>query len=345
MTPPKGEILALTGLRAVAAVWVFGFHLHIRAPIVDGPLAAIFQAGAAGMTVFFVLSGFVLTLACRDGPDLRRFARARMARIYPLYALAAVMALPWLLSSDQSPLAIATTVLISGLVLQAWFPNLFNIWNHASSWSLSVEAALYTAFPAVRHVLHALPEQTLIWVILTTMIFSGMIAGTYYIFPNGPGFAFQYATPIFRLPEFMAGVAFGHLALRGVQVPGWLPMLGVLAFATLMIGVEGQGLPTMWAPLLIPVVGMAVLHLTHTPNGLLSARPVVWFGRISYAFYLFQFHVILGLPRLVDLSAPSYWLVTIVLTLIIATAAHYLVERPARLWLLRTRPLPRGRPA
>ena len=56
------DIPALTGLRFVAAFYVFLFHIHIRMPLTENTfLAGIIGQGAIGMTIFFVLSGFILT--------------------------------------------------------------------------------------------------------------------------------------------------------------------------------------------------------------------------------------------------------------------------------------------
>jgi peptidoglycan/LPS O-acetylase OafA/YrhL len=78
----------LTGLRVFAAFAVY--MSHVRVPI-SAPnwLHAIGQNGSAGVTFFFVLSGFVLTLNYHDRLRTRRqlwsYAVARFARIYPVY--------------------------------------------------------------------------------------------------------------------------------------------------------------------------------------------------------------------------------------------------------------------
>ena len=93
-----GEFRALTGLRIVAAAWVVAFHFHFT-PL-DGVATAarafgpLVSAGALGVDLFFVLSGFVIahTYLDRLGPALRvaataRFFWARAVRIWPAYAV------------------------------------------------------------------------------------------------------------------------------------------------------------------------------------------------------------------------------------------------------------------
>lgn len=336
MTVPRGQIGALTGLRAVAALWVFVFHLELRAPLMpDGPLGNLAGAGAIGMTLFFVLSGYVLVLATRDGLDPRSFFRARFARLYPLYALAAVLAVPWLIHGMDTVLETALVAVIGVLMLQAWFPNLFGIWNHAASWSLSVEAAFYAVFPAVRSVLRPLSAPLLLAIIAGCSALSLVFAGAHHALPDSPGFAFAYANPFFRLPEFVAGVAFGVLALSGLRVSGRLAGGALAALVVAIAATGAPGIATLWAAPAIPVIGLVLAHLTHSRGGILASEPMRWGGNISYAFYLFQFHVITGLPHLASLSAGMFWIVAFGLTLCLAWAAHTLVERPARSTLTR----------
>src|SRR5262249_30868226 len=95
---PEKEILPLTGLRFIAAFYVFLFHIHIRWPLAASPFVAnLFDVGAIGMSIFFVLSGYVLAHRYRDGvTSYRDYLVNRFARIYPIYAVAALLTVPWM---------------------------------------------------------------------------------------------------------------------------------------------------------------------------------------------------------------------------------------------------------
>ena len=62
----RNEIAALTGLRGLAALWVFLFHIPVAVPTASPALKAVLgtlgAGGYLGVDIFFVLSGFVLTL-------------------------------------------------------------------------------------------------------------------------------------------------------------------------------------------------------------------------------------------------------------------------------------------
>jgi peptidoglycan/LPS O-acetylase OafA/YrhL len=141
----REEIKSLTGFRFLAAFFVFLFHVHTRWPLFEpGAIANIVSLGAVGMTMFFMLSGFILAYnyGHRDF-SVRDFLWSRFARIYPIYAVAALLALPWLsvqLMNVEaefgaiSTLAQVITLLIAGLfMLQAWIPMMFGFWNNNAS--------------------------------------------------------------------------------------------------------------------------------------------------------------------------------------------------------------------
>jgi peptidoglycan/LPS O-acetylase OafA/YrhL len=83
---------SLSGLRFVAVLVVFGFHVHVANVFSDGAIRAvierIFGPGAGGVSFFFVLSGYVLTWSARPHDTAVRFWRRRFARIYPNYLVA-----------------------------------------------------------------------------------------------------------------------------------------------------------------------------------------------------------------------------------------------------------------
>ena len=352
---PRGERPALTGLRALAALWVLLFHLHLRAPLVEtGPLASVLAAGAGGMTLFFALSGFVLGLAYRGPVDLRAFLRARAARLYPLYGAAALLTLPWLLAPGPDLGALAVTVILGALMLQAWFPQLFGMWNNPAAWSLSVEAAFYALFPALRAALAPLRAPGLWAVVAGCVAMAALLAAAHRLLPGGPGFAFAYANPAFRVPEFLAGLAAARLCLLGVRAdPRACAALAVAAAAALASWGH-LGRPMDWTPLLLAATVALLMAAARAERGPLTWGPVLWLGRASYAIYLMQFPVILGLPSLaarlgLEPSPPAYWAAALALTVALAALAHHGLERPARARLARAprapRPAPTGQEA
>jgi peptidoglycan/LPS O-acetylase OafA/YrhL len=146
--PVRKQIGALTGLRFFAATYVFVFHFGAGFAQRSGLLDAIvtfLRNGFLGVSIFFVLSGFILTYTYKqrvDSPQM--FAVARFARIYPVYLLALLIALPLALSE----LTMLDVVRVLAMV-QAWTPfsSTSGFAWIGQAWTLSVEVIFYIFFP------------------------------------------------------------------------------------------------------------------------------------------------------------------------------------------------------
>ncbi|HET7826284.1 MAG TPA: acyltransferase family protein, partial [Anaeromyxobacter sp.] len=155
--PRPDRLPALTGLRFVAALAILLFHFG--GPLVVWAPAWVERArtnGFAWVGLFYVLSGFVLGRAHPEPMDAaarRRFFVARLARLYPAYLVAFLLAAPFVLErwSAGSSAAVAKAAVVAAaalLLVQAWIPPIARIWN-APGWSTSVVASFYLAFPYV----------------------------------------------------------------------------------------------------------------------------------------------------------------------------------------------------
>jgi peptidoglycan/LPS O-acetylase OafA/YrhL len=150
---------ALTGVRAVAAYLVFWHHQN---PFADAPASLTYQLvrqGYLGVSVFFVLSGFLIhhryAAAARpaDGRWWRGYLQNRFARIYPLYAilLTLTVAANWLRHHPPN----GWTLIANYTLLKGFFDPL-KFSGIGQSWSLTVEECFYLSAPllfvAVRRV-------------------------------------------------------------------------------------------------------------------------------------------------------------------------------------------------
>lgn len=151
------DIPALTGLRGLAALWVFAFH---AAGLADGsaaygPLQRITGAGDMGVDVFFVLSGFVLALnypaVHRSAASWRSFLWKRLARIYPVHfaclgALGVVTMTG--LYAGRERLGNISDIVTNLTLTHGWSVPIVPSWNPVS-WSISCEWLAYLAFPLI----------------------------------------------------------------------------------------------------------------------------------------------------------------------------------------------------
>ena len=141
------------GVRALACLWVFGHHVALVLDLPQRGLARFFaKHGAQGVPVFFVLSGFLLTLpfwrafdARRGLPDLRMYAVRRLARIVPAYyvcLLAMFVAFPRFTPFDFLRLVLGLTF-TNSFHWTTFFPARVN----GPCWSIGIEMWFYLLLP------------------------------------------------------------------------------------------------------------------------------------------------------------------------------------------------------
>jgi peptidoglycan/LPS O-acetylase OafA/YrhL len=240
----RPHLHALTGLRFCAAAHVWIFHCLPAAWVAAIPGAlGILGSGTASVSLFFVLSGFVLAYAylaveavdengrvrvrsrSSGGLHVGRFAVNRVARIYPVYLFSIAVALPYPLVAVYREVGLDLaafaewTVGLAPMVLlvHAWTPEHSEGINMVA-WSLSVEAFFYATFPwlaASRRFRRALRRPG--WVLAGLGVLS---VGPVLLVLGGavPGgeTAVRYLDrfPVLRWPEFLVGVVLGVLYLR-----------------------------------------------------------------------------------------------------------------------------------
>ncbi len=196
LTSARPRLPALTSLRFFAALHVMLFHLYNMKVLTGGgwyrKLASI---GYVGVSLFFVLSGFILvyTYAGRE-MNLRRFWQARFARIYPAYLFSLVLTAPFFfyvcikLKDMDIPFFawVKNHLLLSStlvpLLLQSWVPNAALAWN-SPAWSLSVEAFFYLLFPLILYRMLRFRSRTLAWLIPACWMLSLAMGSAYVILP------------------------------------------------------------------------------------------------------------------------------------------------------------------
>ena len=331
----RPEIHSLTSLRFLAAFWVFLFHIDMRWPLgLPRALTHIVKQGPVGMSLFFILSGFVLAYSFQ-GQSLRGYAWNRFTRIYPVYTLAALLTLPFIggRAGDVSAAQVAVLLFTHVLMLQAWFVPLNAYWNFGASWSLSVEAFFYALFPFAFRLIERLRGKDMAAFMAVAYVLSVLPGVVWLLFQSQN---FYYSVPIFRLPEFLLGVAFAVLHLRGFRFRSPRVVAGcsvaVLLVFLAWVG-RWKGIGVTSNVVAVPAIALLIAALAQMP-GALRWRPFQVLGRISYAFYAMQPLVLLpliarqkGQP---PFDAATVLLGAFVVLLAISVITYYLVEEPVR---------------
>ena len=353
----------LTGLRFLAAFWVLGFHTLPREDHSPAFWRSFWGAGYTGVTLFFVLSGFVLVYTYGPvGPGhihIRSFLSARVARLFPVYLAALVIALPEFvhtalpragspgLAAGDSAVIVATTP----RMLQAWLPRIGCSWN-CPGWSLSAEALFYLLFPLFALLLYWRRPRTLLLSAIGAFALA-LVCAELRAIPALDSFGFvgrlvqSPITPLFRLPEFLLGIAIGRWyldrRLSGVPLYPARGLAVVIAAAATLAVVAAASTPVPASPLtgvwLLPLFAALILGLAERGNRGILARPVaMMLGEASYALYLIHgpVHVyVLGAARRVSpdsLTAHPWEVFGAYVGIVLGASVllYRFLERPAR---------------
>jgi peptidoglycan/LPS O-acetylase OafA/YrhL len=300
LTRHRRALPALTGIRFLAAFYVVLFHglpwLQQKFTLPNA-LQIFFRNGYIAVSLFFVLSGFILAYTYEgqiEGGTYRlRFWEARFARIYPVYFLSLLLAF-WF----ERGLALSVRIAVLGMV-QAWNPlrpEWAGAWNYPA-WSLSVEAFFYLCFPFLLPWMARRSRQASLWMTIVLLTICVLIRTP--ILGLGPmdtsmRFVRIVPLPILRVPEFMLGMGIGLRLLRnesegkvkGSEVRSYLAASVALIILSLPVG--------HWVSLVVIPFAILIYDLAAGQSLLarfLSTPLMVMLGSASYAIYLLQFPV------------------------------------------------------
>ncbi len=294
----------IEGLRAVAILPILFCHLSVPA----------FTGGFIGVDIFYVISGYLITLSlfghdshgALNWPQLADFYRNRIVRILPALAvlliaclpLAAALLLPQEIRSTGNSIAAA-----AGFSANIYFWKTTPYFDHWAElqpmlhlWSLGVEEQFYGLFPigliaAQRIIGRWFVRPALVAVLLIVLLSFALscfmsarapIAGFYLLPPRG------WELGIGALLALLPG------AIRTKLQTNWLPIIGlvmiILALATLSPDSSFPGFNA-----LLPVMGTMLIIAggnTGPVAAMLRVAPMRWTGRISFSLYLWHWPLI-----------------------------------------------------
>jgi peptidoglycan/LPS O-acetylase OafA/YrhL len=362
-------VASLTGLRGVAALFVFLFHygslnpgirLDLSVPVIGKALQFPLGFGFTGVDVFFVLSGFLLTLPfARAGlteaaqQNLLNYCKRRLLRVFPAYyAQLAIILLVGTWFVTWKP--------VSGMSLLAHMFMFFNMSSHPVSplvgiwWTLPVELSFYLVLPFIAAFMR--PTRWLFFLLICIVL--SMVYRTWaveHFVADTPDFVFLVASHLpGSLPEFLLGASAAMLVqwfdIKSIKPPSaWaldtLFMIGAaLAVIWLWLFVLPNGADFWaghWTMVVAPVaLGLPLslmvisLYWGSRIGRILFANPVIYYlGLISYSFYLWHFVVLQQIEfvfgdSLAGWHGFSRFLFSLSMVVLVSTVSYFVFERP-----------------
>ena len=273
-------------------------------------------AGSIGVTVFFVLSGFLITRVIVEARDdgswtMARFLGNRFVRLYPALLVVVTVVSAILLSRGYPVHRLAVRSLPALTYVQNMVP-LVRYEVFGQTWSLGVEEQFYLLWPLVLPWLLARSRPRSMLVIVMVASAATMIAVPWDWLPMH-----AYA--------LLAGCA---LAVGGpLKRRWWLVPLGAVALAVSIDVTPGLGRIYVYGPMVALPAAVLLVAGAAGGNRVLALLPLRFVGRISYALYLW--HV-----PLVKLSHATHTrdgaLRPVAVAFVVATASTLLLEEPLR---------------
>jgi peptidoglycan/LPS O-acetylase OafA/YrhL len=365
--PPLARSAWIDFLRGMAIIVVLLHHFSLTYHLVDSPLTIILPAklvqraaanGNYGVTIFFVISGFLITsnnlrrYGRLGSVNLRQFYAFRFSRIIPplILALAIIVVLgvfdvPSFGNSDGGRTLPASFFVIAVISVLTFWHNVLmeavGYFNYCLNiyWSLSVEEVFYLTFPLACVLLKR--NRYIVCLCICAILVGPIYRGVHR--DDELYFMYGYAA-CFDAIAFGCLTALCYRQLDAGPIASRLTRVaaGVGLAAVYFAGIEGH-----------EVFGFSLVALCSTfflvgayaapdeKSGRPPARMICWFGKHSYELYLFHIIVLAGMRDLVPKGTLSYayklpyFALFLLLSALTAGAVSRYLAEPMNAWLRR----------
>lgn len=329
----------IDGLRAIAVLSVIFFHMSIPG----------FSGGFVGVDVFFVISGYLITANIlkdiqSEQFSLTRFYERRIRRIFP--ALFPVLAFTIVVATFLfDPISLesfgksimATTLFVSNILFwreSGYFDARSITKPLLHTWSLAVEEQFYIFFPLLLILINRFRKKQYLQWILGICIIS-LIWSIYGVY--------TYPTSTFYLPptrvwELLFGSLLSLEVIPELKSKIHRNIVSIIGLGLIVFSVSlyTDVTPFPGISALIPVMGTILIIYggmgnTSIVTNLLSLKPIVFIGLISYSLYLWHWPLIAFSKYLVFRDLTLFEITGIILTsFLISVLSFRFIEQPFR---------------
>lgn len=331
----------IDGLRALAVVPVILFHAGFP----------LFKGGFVGVDIFFVISGYLITSIILDELEKGKFSivtfyERRARRILPalFFVMAVCLAFSWmwLIPSEFKDFcaSIIGVILFSSNILfwqtSGYFATEVELKPLLHTWSLAVEEQYYVFFPILLLLMWRFCKRSITWIIFGGVVGSMLLAHL--------GATYKPIANFYLLPSRAWELGVGalvamHLSRTDRRLPSETlsQLFAFLGFSLIIVSIfwydKHTPFPSLYA--LAPTFGTVLIILYARPvtlvGSVLTLKPVVWIGLISYSAYLWH-QPLFALARQRndhDLGAPAFSILSL-LSLVLGYLSWRYIEAPFR---------------
>lgn len=332
----------IDGLRAIAVLLVIFNHVGL----------SFFSGGYIGVDVFFVISGYLITIILTHDIQSKRFSIARfykkrVVRLAPAYftVLSVVSIIAWQVMlpgelTEYFDSVMYATLLMANIYMRNEVGDYFS--QDAEGipllhlWSLGVEEQFYIFWPLLLLLFAGKVSRKYMWAVVTTFIVALLLYAQHKLTQNAA--KAYYSMPV-RAFELLIGALIGFLPQlklpkKLLQSLIWGSL--VVLFATAVYFDKQTPFPGAMA--LIPCLATALIiylgQSSPSSNILLSNRFSTWVGRISYPLYLWHWPIIVLFGIYMRPLNVENQVVIVLLSILLAFLTYQLIEKPSKRFVM-----------
>lgn len=350
----KVNFPALTGIRALAAFMVYIHHYNPFSIEVFGKYTHdFFSEFHIGVTIFFVLSGFLICNRYYDEPNFnfKNYLLKRIARIYPMYFILTTLTFVFFaIVYSQNGWIDLQNYFYNITFLKGFSDNLI-FTGIAQGWSLTVEEVFYFTAP----IFFILINKNRFFLVLIPMFFIGLglLLVSYFSGIDCNGFMksinFMLDFTFFgRITEFFVGIALALFIrkytpnFKGFTYIGFVGSILSLCLLVALKVEGGFGVDTSTGKvintILLPIFGIAPLFLGLIKektfiSDFFSSKTLQLLGKSSYIFYLIHLGIFV---TILNKISNNQWFVLLSLNLISIVLYRY-IETPLNKYIRKNR--------
>jgi peptidoglycan/LPS O-acetylase OafA/YrhL len=338
----------IDGLRAVAVLAVIIYHSKVNLLEYE-----IFKGGFIGVDIFFVISGYLITLIIlkelneTGNFSLKKFYERRVRRILPALLVVVLASIPfgWMYILPSSFIEFSKSIIYSlgySSNFYFWFSGqqygaddgLLKPFLH--TWSLSVEEQFYILFPLILMASYIFLKKYIIYIFILIFLVSLGLSNWTSLNYESLSFYFLHT----RAWEILAGSFLAyfeiHLGRRSnnKKLNYFLPSVGFFLIICSFFYLDDTMLHPSFLTL-VPVVGVCFIIWFSDKDEIitkvLSTKLCVGIGLISYSLYLWHYPIF-AFIRISEMSSDSLIKKLLFggIIFLLAILSYYLVEKPSR---------------
>lgn len=318
----------INGLRAIAVIAVVFFHFNPQ----------WLPGGFAGVDVFFVISGFLMTAIIFNGIEkntfnLFKFYNARANRIIPVLAMmsACLLIFGWfyLIPTDYRDLGrqIEKGSLFISNLLFAKGGGYFDTAEHTKwllhTWSLSVEWQFYIFFPIIIFILKKYLSFTNLKRVVVALFFASFIYCIYLTYKDSKTAYFLLSTRAWEM--LLGGIAFLYpWSLKNKQHQITTQNFGLILILLSYFFIS-KDTPWPGYMALIPTLGSYLIIVSNYQNNILISNSVFsYIGKWSYSIYIWHWPIVVfGFY----LALTDWWIYGIPLSILLGFLSYQFIEK------------------